>query len=247
MVASIGAALWLLATLVPEYCLAILADAEMLGTPSMGLLVAVISGLPSAIMTPFVLIYWVQYLARVLVASADGEGRPPRPSDRNFEGLFSGLSPWVLWLGLGLGPGLLPLGAYWAAAGGGDPWIAAGLGLTGLPYVLMALAMGFLHDDALAAKPWAVLGTLARLSPSFVGLSLTIAATLGLAPAAFAGAFALREDHFRLYVLASLACWLLTVWTSIVAMRALGSYFGLRKGLLKWRRKRNRWGVNWTL
>lgn len=247
MVAALGGAFWVMATLVPEYCLAILADGQMLGTPSMGRLVAVISGLPALMLMPLVVIYGLQYFGRVLVASAEGESRPPRPADRNLEGLLVGLSPWLLWLVLGLVPGILPLAIDTAALGGADPRIAAVLGLVGLPYALMALSMGFLHDDPLAARPWAVLGTIASNSPSFLGLSLTVGALLAMGPAAFVATMMLRQGHFAVYVLTSLACWLLAAWTTIVAMHMLGSYIGSRKERLRWRRTRARWGVRWSL
>ena len=247
MAAALGTVAWVMGTLVPEYCLALIADGEKLGTPTMGQLVSLITALPVLLMIPPVAIYWLQYLARVLVASAEGEARPPRPPDRNFDGLLDGLGRWLIWAVLGAGVALLPLAAYGSAASAGASWnprIAAGLGLLGLPYALMALLMAFLHDDALAANPVAVLFALGRLGPSFLGLSLTIAATLGLAGGAFAAAFSLRNQHFSLYVTACLACWLLTVWSSIVAMRTMGAYYHPRRARLGWRRERPRWGAS---
>jgi hypothetical protein len=246
MMGALGAASWVMGTLVPEYCLALMADGVRLGTPSMGRLVALISALPALILIPPTLVYWLQYLARVLVASGEGEDRPPRPPDRNVDGLLAGLGGWLLWLVLGAGVGLLPLAAYWAAASGGVAWnrgAAAGVGLLGLPYALTALLMTFLHDDPLAARPTAVIGGLARLGPSILGPCLTTAAALGIVAGAFAAAFALRSGHFALYILASLGCWLLTAWASMAAMHALGSCYCRRKGRLGWRRERPRWGV----
>ncbi len=244
MVAAIGGAAWAMGTLAPEYCLALLADGELMGVPSMGRLIALISALPVLILSPLVIIYSVQYLARVLTASSEGELLPPRPPDRNADGLLDGLGSWLLWIVLGAGVGLLPLATYRLAAGGlWNPVEAAVFGLAGLPYALMALMMTFLHDDDLAARPVAVLGAIARLGPSFLGLSLTVAALLALVGLAFAAALALRERAFWAYLPASLACWLLAAWLSIVAMHTLGSYHAPRKGRLKWRRKRPRWGA----
>jgi hypothetical protein len=246
MVASLGAASWAMGTLVPEYCLALMADAQKLGTPSMGHLIALISALPALILIPPTLVYWLQYLARVLVASGEGEDRPPRPPDRNVDGLLAGLGGWLLWLVLGPGVGLLPLAAYWASSSGGPSWsrgAAVGVGLFGLPYALAALLMTFLHDDPLAARPAAVIGALARLGPSFLGPCLTTAVAVVLVAGAFAAAFALRAGHFPLYLLASLGCWLLAAWASIAAMHALGSFYGRRKGRLGWQRERPRWGA----
>jgi hypothetical protein len=244
VVAAIGIGAWVMGTLVPEYCLAILADGELLGAALMGRLIALISAMPVLILSPLVVIYHLQYLARVLAASSEGEQLPPRPPDRNADGLLDGVGSWLLWIALGAGVGLLPMAAYLASSGGSwSPGVAAALGLAGLPYVLMALLMTFLHDDALAARLGAVLGAIARLGPSFLGLSLTIAALFAFVGIAFAAVLALRDRAFWVYIPASLACWLLAAWLSIVAMHTLGSYYAPRKGLLKWRRKRNRWGA----
>ncbi|WP_337176972.1 hypothetical protein [Paludisphaera sp.] len=248
MVAAIGGAAWVMGTLAPEYCLAILADGELLGTPSMGRLIALVSALPVLILSPLVIVYDFQYLARVLAASSDGEPLPPRPPDRNADGLLDGVGSWLLWIVLGAGVGLLPLAAYRAAlawtGGSWSPVVAAALGLVGLPYALMALMMTFLHDDDLAARPGAILGAIARLGPSFLGLSLTVAALLAPVGIAFAAALALRDRAFWAYIPASLACWLLAAWLPIVAMHTVGSYHAPRKRRLKWRRKRPRWGAN---
>ena len=248
MVAALGVVAWVMGTLVPEYCLALLADAELLGALSMGRLVALISGLPVLVLSPLVMVYGLQYLARVLVASSEGEPLPPRPPDRNADGLLNGMGSWLLWLVLGAGVGLLPLATYrvaLASSGGSwSPGVAAALGLAGLPYALMALMLTFLHDDVLAARPQKVLGTIARLGPSFLGLSLTVVALFALVGVAFVAALALRAEAFWVYIPASLACWLLAAWLPIVAMHTVGSYYAPREGRLKWRRKRLRWGAS---
>ncbi|AGA28767.1 hypothetical protein [Singulisphaera acidiphila] len=229
MVITIGLALWVMATLVPEYCLSLQTSAEFWGAGLMGTLIGLITALPSVIMLPMVLIYWLQYLGRVLTASFEGETLPPRPPDRNFEGLFDGLGTWMLWGVLGLSIGFLPLAAYSIATAErsltGNPGIAIALGLLGFPYALMALLIVFLNDDPLEAKPGGVLGTIAHLAPSFLGLCLTVGTIGGSAVLAFVGAFLLRPKAFGLFIGASLACWMLTAWTSIVAMHTLGSYY----------------------
>jgi len=87
---------WVFTILVPEYCLGLWADANMMGTPSMGMLVILISSLPVAFLLPLIAVYMLQYLGRVLVSSAMGDTVPPRTPDRNFEGFFRGLGPWFI-------------------------------------------------------------------------------------------------------------------------------------------------------
>ena len=95
MVTVMGTTFWGFTILVPEYCLGVWADASAMGTPSMGMLVILISALPALLLLPLIVIYMMQYLGRVLVSSAMGDTVPPRTPDRNFDGLFSGLSPWL--------------------------------------------------------------------------------------------------------------------------------------------------------
>ncbi|SIN71747.1 hypothetical protein SAMN05444166_0389 [Singulisphaera sp. GP187] len=228
MVVTLGLVFWVMANLVPEYCLSLQDSAEASGAGLMGILIGLITALPSVIFLPIALLYWIQYLARVLTASFEGETLPPRPPDRNFEGLFDGLASWMLWGVLGVCVGFLPLTAYVVSVEGGLPWnpgIAIALGLLGVPYALMALLIVFLNDDPLEAKPGGVLGAIGHRVPSFFGLCLTIGTIVGLTAAAFLGAFLLRPKFFWLYIGASLACWLLTAWNSIVAMHTLGSYY----------------------
>ena len=109
MVTVMGTTFWGFTILVPEYCLGVWADASAMGTPSMGMLVILISAIPALLLLPLVVIYLLQYLGRVLVSSAMGDTVPPRTPDRNFDGLFSGLSPWLIWLVFGGLLGLSPL------------------------------------------------------------------------------------------------------------------------------------------
>ncbi len=237
MVAAIGGAAWVMGTLAPEYGLAILADGERMGVPSLGRLIALISALPVMILSPLVIVYGLQYLSRVLVASSDGERLPPRPPDRNVDGLMDGVGAWIRWLVLGVGVGLLPLAVYRTAIPAGASWnpaLAAALGLAGLPYILMAFLMAFLHDDDLAARPWAVLAAIAKFGPSFLGLCLTVAGLFAVVGIGFAVVMALRERAFWAYIPMSLSCWMLAMWISMVAMHTLGSYHALRKGCLDW-------------
>ena len=84
-------------------------DADSMGVPTIGHFIALISILPVVILFPLAIFYWLQYLGRVLVSSAMGETSPPRTPDRNFDGFFNGISPWLIWLVLGVFVGVLPL------------------------------------------------------------------------------------------------------------------------------------------
>jgi hypothetical protein len=250
VVASLSVAFWVFGTLVPEYCLTLIGDADSMGTPTLGKLIALISFLPVVFLAPFALVYWLQYLGRVLVSSAIGDTRPPRSPDRNFDGLFHGLSPWFIWLCLGVFVGGLPLLAYWSMHNSIAElswWTALGLGLLGLPYILMALMLSFLHDDTLAAKPWGVLGAFLSVNGSFALLTLFVAAALGLLVGASALALLLRDNHFLWYVPASLGCWFVLVWGSVVVMRVLGTYYDHHREALRWHRASPRWGTAWRL
>jgi hypothetical protein len=237
MVAIMGAIFWAFTILVPEYCLSVWDDASALGTPSMGMLVILISALPALLLFPLALIYTLQYLGRVLVSSAMGETVPPRTPDRNFEGFFSGLYPWFIWLVFGAVVGILPLMLsvlFTDFAILGDPVRAAGLAMLGLPYALMALMMAFLHDHPLAATPMGVIGALIRHGCSFLPAMIKITAVLGLAAMMFLLVLSMRTGHFWLYLLAALGCWAMAIWTGIVVMRIMGVHYFRHQDMLKW-------------
>ena len=166
VVAAIGFIAWIFLTLVPEYCLQAMADTESMGAGLIGMLFVWLAVIPILFLGPPVLFYWLQYLGRILVSSATGDCAPPRTPDRNFDGFLNGLSPWFIWLVLGLGLGSMP--ALWLAFpdgrfAGGVPWTSLMLALAALPYILAALMLSFLHDDSMAAMPWGVLLGLVRL------------------------------------------------------------------------------------
>jgi hypothetical protein len=250
VIASLSVVFWVFFTVVPEYCLTLMRDSDSMGARTVGYLVAIVSMLPVAFLSPFVLFYWLQYFGRTLVSGAIGEASPPRSPDRNFDGFFTGMSAWLIWLALGGIVGLIPLLIYLLAmgsVGACNPWIAASLVVLGLPYILMALIMTFLHDDGLAAKPWSVLWALFQVGGSFCGLCLFIAAGVALSLASFIPALLWREHLFWLYLVMCLGCWLVVHWTSFVAARLLGNYYFLRRDLLRWHHERPRWGVAWKL
>jgi hypothetical protein len=250
VIASLTVILWLFTILVPEYCIGLMGDADDMGTPTLGKLIALISILPVAFLLPFAMIYWLQYLGRVVVSSAMGETIPPRTPDRNFDGFFNGLSPWIIWLFLGVAVGMLPAAIYRLMSVTTNVGSFVGvlsLVFICLPYPLMALLMTFLHDDALAAKPLGVITALLQLGSTFLLQSIFVGFVVAIGAGAFVLAFMLRSDHFVLYLLASVACWTIVIWISIVVMRVLGNQYHRHRQVLRWNRERPRWGVAWKL
>jgi hypothetical protein len=250
LVAILGVAFWVISILIPEYILTLMADAERLGATMMGYLVGLVTALPAIAFLPAALFYWLQYSARILITSAIGDTVPPRTPDRNFDGFLNGLSPWCLWLFLGVAIAMAPFAIYSVIVSQQETssrLLQLGLLLMGLPYALMALMIIFLHDETSAANPAGVVGTLMRLNTSFLGICLVVVGLFGLCAGMFALALQLRENHFWLYVTASLFCWFAVQWTAMVVMRILGTYYYQRRKILKWHRERPRWGVLWKL
>jgi hypothetical protein len=250
MLAAIGVLAWTLTVLVPEYCLQAMADSEAMGASLLGLFFVWIVVLPIFFIGPLILAFWLQYLGRILVSSAMGECAPPRTPDRNFDGFLHGLSPWFVWLVLGLGIGLIP--AIWAAFPGGRfagdaPWQSLALAAVLLPYILAALMLSFLHDDTMAAMPWGVLLGLIRLGPAFLILSGLVAGALGLVAGCFALALTIRAHAFWPYLPIALVCWILFLWCQMAIVRLLGLYYFRNKDSLRWHRVHPRWGVAWRL
>jgi hypothetical protein len=250
MVVIMASAVWGLTVLVPEYCLGVWADANTLGTPSMGMLVILISAIPGLLLFPLVLIYLLQYLGRILVSSAQGAMVPPRTPDRNFDGFTTGLSPWLAWLLLGLSVSLCPFVLLWTfgdLTGSGRTLLLVGLIGFGFPYAEVALMMSFLHDRPLAATPLGVINALMRhggcLTPTLLKLSLLS----GLTVVPLALTFALRASYFWGYLVMALACWMMMIWSAMVTMRVLGLCYFHHKKSLRWHRHQPRWGVSWRL
>ncbi len=249
MVAAIGFIGWIFGVLVPEYCIQTMADTSKMGASLMGMLFVLIAVMPVVFLGPMLVSYWLQFLGRVLVSSAMGECAPPRTPDRNFDGFLNGLSPWFIWSVLGLGLGLLPAMAMVSTGGpdGGVPWLAVVLAAAALPYILAALMLSFLHDDALAAMPWGVLLGLVRLGPSFLLLCGLIAAALGFAGGCFGLALLLRPRAFWPYLVVAMVCCMIFLWMQMVIMRLLGVFYFHHKDTLRWQRADLRWGVAWRL
>jgi hypothetical protein len=245
IVAMMGLASWCVATLIPELCLQFVADGGFL----MGLLVSIIAALPTLALGFFAIAYALQYLGRVLVSGAMGEVVPPRPPDRNFDGLASGLGPWLIWLACGAIVGLGPLAAYLLSRGwdqSSSVAVVLLLAVVGLPYALMSLMMTFLHDSGIP-RPVGVVGALIRFNLKFLA---TCAIELGLALVVigtFIGMLMLRDVQYWVYVPLMLPCWMLALWSSIVAMRTLGVFYHHHASILRWHREKPWWGVTWGI
>jgi hypothetical protein len=250
MAAAMGAIFWGFTILVPEYCLTVWSDANALGVSSMGMLVILISAIPALLLLPILLFYTLQYLGRVLMTSAKGDTVPPRTPDRNFEGVFHGLSPWLAWLVLGGTVGVLPLALFFLLGGQGVPgrplWTAC-LIMFGLLYAQVALMRSFFCDHPLAAAPPGVLWTLMRHGGSLFPALVRVSAILGLLGLALIPLLALRLSFFWLYLLVALGWWVQAMWTAEVAMRMLGLHYFHHKDSLKWQSQHPRWGVSWRL
>jgi hypothetical protein len=249
IVAMMGLAFWCVATLIPELCLAFVADASRMGATFMGMLVSLIVSLPALGLGFFAVTYALQYLGRVLVSGAMGEVVPPRPPDRNFDGLSSGLAPWLIWLACGASVGLGPLAAYLLSRGWNESSNAAVvplLAVVGLPYALMSLIMTFLHDGGFP-RPFGVVGALIRFNVKFLA---TCAVEFGLALlvlGAFAGVLMLRDHHYWVYMPLMLPCWMLALWVAIVGMRMLGVFYHHHASILRWHREKPWWAVTWDI
>ena len=111
----------------------------------------------------------------------------------------------------------------------------------------MALMLSFLHDHALAANPWNVIGGMFRLGGVYFLLCLFVTAALAVAVGACAAALLLRTNHVGIYILLALGCWVVVQWTSIVVMRVMGLCYYQHRDALQWHHERPRWGVTWRL
>jgi hypothetical protein len=215
-----------------------------MGTPSMGMLIMLISAMPVLFLLPFLLIYLLQFVGRVLVSSAKGETLPPRPPDRNFDGFFSGLMPWMVWLALGLLPplalALLIDPAFFA-----NPPLLIGLAILGIPYATVAFMMCFFHDSPLAATPWGVIAALAKHGFILFPTVFKVTTLTGLTGLVSALTFQMRGSHFWLYLMLHLCNWGIIVWILIVVMRVLGVCYASQKSRMDWQSDHPRWGRAW--
>lgn len=179
-----------------------------------------------------------------------GDTVPPRTPDRNFDGLLSGLSPWLIWLLFGGLIGLLPLVLFAFFENQPileKPLLIVGLVSFGLPYALTSLMISFLHDNPWTAAPPGVIRTLLHHGVSFFPIFLQSTGIMALGAMAFVLTFMLRTNHFWLYLAMTLGCWGLAIWISLVTMRILGLHYHRHRDHLKWQHADPRWGVRWRL
>ena len=250
MVAAMGIIFWGFTILVPEYCLSVWADANLLGTPSMGMLVILITAIPALLLLPLIVIYLLQDLGRVLISSAMGHTVPPRTPDRNFDGLFSGLGPWLTWLVFGVLIGLSPLVLFGSLEDQPvlrRPILILGVVMFGIPYALTSLMMSFLHDHPLAAAPPGVVRALVSHGLSLLPVLLQSSVIVAMVCMAFDLTLMLRTSHFGIYLVLTLGCWGLAIWIALVTMRILGLHYHRHGDRLKWQHADPRWGVRWKL
>ena len=111
----------------------------------------------------------------------------------------------------------------------------------------MALMLSFLHDHALAANPWNIIGGIFRLGGVYFLLCLFVTAALAVAVGACAAALLVRTEHVGIYIVLALGCWVVVQWTSIVVMRVMGLCCYQHRDALQWHHERPRWGVTWRL
>lgn len=249
MVGSMGFVLWFFGVIVVEYGLQLMSDSSSMGGSLLGLLLVIIVLVPVMILSPMIVAYWLQYLGRILVTSAQGEVAPPRMPDRNFDGFLNGLSPWFVWMVLGLPVSLVAV--IWLAGssvpGGMRGWVLAGLATAVLPYLLAALMLSFLHDNTFAPMPWSVLMALVRLGPGFLALTGLIAVKLGGVGGTVALELWLRPRAYWTYLFLALPCCMAFLWIQMVVMRLLGTYYFHHKAGLNWQKADLRWGIAWKL
>ncbi len=250
ILAAMSVVLWIFMVLVPEYCLTAMGDAKKMNASLIGALFAILAAIPGVILGPIALAFWLQYLGRVLVSSAMGETLPPRAPNRNAQGLLQGLAPWLVWLVMGFGVGILP--ALWIGPRPG--WSPSEraidivvLFLFATAYMAPALMLSFLHDEPLAATPIGVVVAWFKLGVQIPRICLIVAGLIATAAVPTAITASLREHHIWIYLLLALFCLLVVLWALVALMRVLGLCYHHRASKLNWHSADPRWGESWRL
>ena len=236
IMAILAVAFWFLGSSAPEYCLSLIATAESTGRGLLGILISLITAIPLLIAVPFLGFYWLAYLGRVLESGAKGETVHPRSPDRNFDGFLSAMTPWLIWLFWGFGVGFAPAISVLVFARPRTRaalWTAAGLGLLGYCYALMALIQAHVKGHAGALNPFRIVGAMLRLVIPFVGRGIVILVLNFAVLAAFFLSVLLRDNYFGIYLLARLGCCAALSWASIASMRILGIFAYHHRAVLR--------------
>ena len=200
--------------------------------------------LPLLVSFALVFGYALLFLGQMFVASALGEPEHPRWPEWDSHQISEGLGRWV-WAGVfGLALGGLPALAYWIFCGDLD-WfdrvVFADLVIAGVGYALMALAASLLHDSLLAANPFTVVPSIARVGWDYVMPCVAGGVAVALAAAAAWGVFHLPS--MRLSVLALWAFWVFFFYETMVVLRMVGLTYHAHADDLGWFRDRPRWGT----
>jgi len=188
--------------------------------------------------------YALLFLGRVLASSAAGERHHPRWPDWELTSIAFGLGRWA-WAGLvGGAVGGFPAVVYWLYCGDidlFDAMILAELLAAGAVYALMGLLASILHEDALAANPFTVIGAIRRVGwgyaqPCLVtGCAAVVAVTLG------AAAFETQTPALAAFLF--WLFWVVLLYEAMVVLRVLGLFYHAHARDLGWFRGRSRWGV----
>jgi hypothetical protein len=192
--------------------------------------------LPLIVSSALTIGYILVFFGRILSTSALGEDAHPRFPTWDRVEILEELGRWI-WAGImGLSIGGAPAMLYWINCGDLD-WLDlflfADLTIVGVAYAQMALVASLLHETLLAANPFTVIRSISRigwdyLAPCIVtGLAFLIALTawtlvLLHSPSLGVGLFGLW------------ACWVFTLYASMMVFRTLGTIYYKNARRLDW-------------
>lgn len=192
-----------------------------------------------------VLGYVLLVLGAVLVSSAMGEYDHPRWPVWDRFVIIEGLGRWFWALAIGLGFGGAPVVLYFNNFGADsltDRIILAVLIVLAAGYAQMGLAAALLHDNLLAANPWTVLGSIARIGSGYIMPSMTAGiAALGTIAAFYAALF--RMPSLELAAVGLWGAWLISLYLAMVACRMLGLTYDRYAPQLAWFGRRPKWEI----
>lgn len=200
---------------------------------------------PLGLCFALILGYVLLVLGAVLVSSAMGEYDHPRWPVWDRFVIIEGLGRWFWALAIGLGIGGAPVAFYFDRFGADSPAdrvILAFLIVLAAGYAQMALAAALLHDSLLAANPWTVLVSIARIGTGYVLPSLTAGvAALGTIAAFYFALF--HAPSLEIAAVGLWAAWLVAVYLAMVAVRMLGLTYDRYAARLAWFGARPKWEI----